>query len=200
MERFSCMRDFTRPRLILPLLILITVVANFDFIAKQPRPQAVVQVDTASVTATPDPNIKKLDSLLKKYQVVDDRRMRVIAAILRSSRRHELDPWLLASIVIIESRANPFAVSRSNAVGIMQIHVPTWSHVVEKESINLFKIEDNVDFGARILGAYVKRHGLDEGIKRYNGWHSDRPETVQTAEAYLRKVHSIYDRARLTKA
>jgi soluble lytic murein transglycosylase-like protein len=74
----------------------------------------------------------------------------------------------------------------------MQIHVPTWAVIVEKEDIDLFNIEDNIDFGVRILKGYVERHGVAEGIKRYNGWHSARPETILTAEAYLQKIQSTY--------
>ena len=93
--------------------------------------------------------------------------------------------------MIVESRGNPFAISSSNAVGIMQIHVPTWSRAVDQEGINLFKIEDNIDFGVRILSDYIKRYGYDEGIKRYNGWGPDGSEP-QNAELYLQKVQGIY--------
>ena len=30
----------------------------------------------------------------------------------------------------------------------MQIHLPTWGLTADREDINLFKIEDNIDFGA----------------------------------------------------
>jgi soluble lytic murein transglycosylase-like protein len=150
------------------------------------------QTSMTPAVSRPDPGIKAIDALLKKFKVDGARRKRVAEAIVLSSRRHNLDPRLVASITILESRGNPFAISHSDAVGIMQIHVPTWAHTVDEEGIDLFKIEDNVDFGVRILRDYVERYGHDEGIKRYNGWNPDNPESAQNAEAYLQKVRHIY--------
>jgi hypothetical protein len=145
-----------------------------------------------AAVSRPDPGIKAIDALLKKFEVNRGRRERLAGAIVRSSRKHSLDPRLVASIMIVESRGNPFAISRSNAVGIMQIHVPTWSRTIDEEGINLFNIEDNIDFGVRILGNYVKQYGHEEGIKRYNGWRPGSPESAQNAERYLQKVQQIY--------
>jgi Transglycosylase SLT domain len=146
----------------------------------------------APPVAQTDSDIKAIDSLLQKYQVESTRRGRVAEAIIRSSRKHKIDPRLVASILIVESRGNPFAISGRNAVGIMQIHVPTWGSVADEEGVNLFKIEDNVDLGVRILENYVKRYGQEEGIKRYTGWKQSNPGSVQNAEAYLHKVEQIY--------
>jgi soluble lytic murein transglycosylase-like protein len=187
------------------LLVLAIVLAGLGFrhlnaTTNPPLAQPRIQAGVLPIAPQPDPAIRVMDSLLKKYEVADERRTRIAEAIIHSSRKHNLDPRLIASIVIVESRANPFAISAADAVGIMQIHVPTWQSIVDHESINLFKIEDNVDFGVRILKDYVNRYGLDEGIKRYNGWHSDRPETTQTAEAYLQKVRRIYGSATVEPA
>ena len=94
--------------------------------------------------------------------------------------------------MIVESRANPFAISNADAIGIMQIHLPTWGREADKEGINLFKIEDNVDFGARILKDYVRRFGLWEGVKRYKGWNPDSRDSLESAEEYAAKVQRTY--------
>jgi len=145
---------------------------------------------TPSVPRT-DPTVQAINGFLKKFEVNPARRKRLAEALVRSSRKHNIDPRLAASIMIVESRGNPFAISPSNAVGIMQIHVPTWARTIEEEGINLFKIEDNIDFGVRVLRNYVQRYGEDEGIKRYNGWNPANPQSV-SAEAYLQKVQHIY--------
>jgi soluble lytic murein transglycosylase-like protein len=139
-----------------------------------------------------DPAVTTIETFLKKYDVDQNHRTRVARAIVASSRKYDLDARLIASIMIIESRANPFAISNLDAIGIMQIHLPTWGQQAEREGINLFKIEDNVDLGARILKDYVRRFGLWEGVKRYNGWNPDNPESFQAAEDYLAKVQRIY--------
>jgi len=148
--------------------------------------------DTTPKISGPDSAINPIDSLLKQFNVDNARRPRVALAIVRSSRTHNVDARLIASILIIESRGNPFAISRSDAVGIMQIHVPTWARTVDEEGINLFKIEDNIDFGARILKKYVEQYGRDEGIKRYNGWIAGDSESEQNAEAYFQRVQRVY--------
>ena len=148
--------------------------------------------DTTPGISRPDSAISSIDSFLKKFNVDNARRKRVAQAIVRSSHSHNVDARLIASILIVESRGNPFAISHSDAVGIMQIHVPTWSRTVDEEGINLFKIEDNIDFGVRILEQYVKQYGRDEGIKRYNGWIVGDSESEQNAEAYLQRVQRVY--------
>ncbi len=140
----------------------------------------------------PDPGVAAIDALLKRFEIDPARRKRVAEAIVRSSRRHNIDPRLVASVMIVESRGNPFAISSSDAVGIMQIHVPTWARTVDQEGINLFKIEDNVEFGVRILTNYIEHYGHDGGIKRYNGWNPATPEP-STADAYLQKVTRVYN-------
>ena len=94
--------------------------------------------------------------------------------------------------MIVESRANPFAISGSDAIGMMQIHLPTWGPRADKEGINLFKIEDNIEFGTRILKDYIRRFGLWEGVKRYKGWNPGSPASAEAVSDYVAKVQGIY--------
>jgi hypothetical protein len=144
------------------------------------------------VAAVLDPAVHSVEAFLKGYGVDASHRSRVAQAVVKSAKKHNLDPRLIAAIVIVESRANPFAISNRDAIGIMQIHLPTWGRTADKEGLNLFKIEDNVDFGARILRDYVRRSGIWEGVKRYKGWFADRPESESSAVEYMAKVQRIY--------
>src|SRR5262249_27630804 len=119
-------------------------------------------------------------------------RSQVAASIVASAKKYNLDARLIGSIVIVESRANPFAISDKDSVGMMQIHLPTWGQTAVREGINLFKIEDNVDFGARILKNYVRQFGLWEGVKRYKGWIPDDPASQQSADDYVARVQRVY--------
>jgi soluble lytic murein transglycosylase-like protein len=110
-----------------------------------------------------------------------------------SARKHDLDSRLIASILIVESRGNPFAISGKNAIGIMQVHLPTWGAIADREGVNLLRIEDNVDFGARILKDYVRRFGLWDGVKRYNGFFVNDPVSEQSAQEYVEKVQRVYE-------
>jgi soluble lytic murein transglycosylase-like protein len=129
--------------------------------------------------------------MLARHGVDPEHLPRVAQAILASGAKYKVDPRLVASIVIVESRANPFAVSSSDSVGIMQIHLGTWGKVADRENVNLFKIEDNIDFGVRILRDYIRTNGFWGGVARYHGW-IDTPESQVGAQEYVRKVQRIY--------
>ena len=137
--------------------------------------------------------IPSMNAFLKLHQVNDTNRERLAQSIVTSARKHGLNPRLLASIVIVESRGNPFAISGQDAVGIMQIHLPTWGNTADRENINLLKIEDNIDFGARILKDYVQRFGVSEGIRRYNGFIPGEPTWEKSSQEYLDKVQQVYN-------
>jgi soluble lytic murein transglycosylase-like protein len=136
--------------------------------------------------------VHTIDVFLKLYQVNERQRGRVAKSIVTSARKYDLDPKLVASISMVESRGNPFAISNRHSVGIMQINLPTWGPEADKEGVNLFKIEDNIDFGVRILKNYIRQYGLWEGVKRYKGWNEDSPESLQSVEEYLSKVQHVY--------
>ena len=160
-----------------------------------PDPERAIvetRVQIAGVAPPVDPAINAINSLLEIYKVDDGWRGRIAKAIVHSCRKYNLDPRLAVSIMIVESRANPFAISNGDSIGIMQIHLPTWGFTADREGINLFKVEDNVDFGVRILKDYVRRFGLWEGVKHYKGWNADDPDSTQAAEGYLAKVQQIY--------
>jgi soluble lytic murein transglycosylase-like protein len=135
--------------------------------------------------------VSSIKRFLAEYGVGENLRDRVAVAIVNSSRKYNIDPRLVASVIVVESRANPFAVSGADAVGIMQIHLPTWGNVAEQQGINLFKIEDNVDLGVRILTGYIAQRGLWEGVMSYNGFTTD-PASQQAATDYVQRVRKIY--------
>jgi len=140
-----------------------------------------------------DPSVAAIDTFLEKHDINTDQRARIASAIVASGRKYNLDPRLIASVVIVESRANPFAISESDSIGMMQIHLHTWGTIADHEGVNLFKIEDNIDFGSRILKDYSGRFGgIWEGVKRYKGWNPDSPESAENVQAYIDKVRGIY--------
>jgi hypothetical protein len=185
------------------LLILTAVLSSFVFAF--PVTTGIVLTDPVSPTVAPvaaqagigPVPIAKVDfaaaveKMLASNGVEKERLSRVTQAIVASSQKYHVDPKLVASIVIVESMANPFAVSEADSVGVMQIHLGTWGRMADTENINLFKVEDNVDFGVRILRDYIASNGIWEGVARYKG-RLDTPESQQAAEDYVRKVQGLY--------
>ncbi len=167
--------------------------------APQPAP-AIQEADCAiQDTCIPpavvpmDPEVVSMTDFLGRHQVPEVNRLRLAQSVVASAARYDLDSKLLASIMIVESRGNPFAISEESAVGVMQIHLPTWGQTAEREDINLLKIEDNIDLGARILKNYIHRFGLWEGVKRYNGFIPGEAAWEESAQRYLVKVQGIYE-------
>ena len=145
----------------------------------------------ANAAAQRAENTAAVEKLLVRHGVDKERLPRVVGAIMASSTRHGVDPRLVASIVIVESGANPYAVSEADAIGLMQIHLGTWGEKADKENVNLFRVEDNVEFGVRILREYIRASNTWEGVARYRG-KTDAPESQQAALEYVQKVQRIY--------
>ena len=82
---------------------------------------------------------------------------RVIEAVLRSSRRYGLDPYLVTAVLIVESDARPWAESGKGAIGLMQV----MPYMAEKLPLagNLSTIESNVEAGCFILSDNIRRLG-----------------------------------------
>ena len=145
----------------------------------------------AAGVMTVGPAVRSIEAFLTGHGVSRARCGRLASSIVNSAKKYELNPKLIASVIIIESRGNPLAISGRDAVGIMQIHLPTWGYIAQREGVDLLKIEDNVDFGARILKNYVGQFGVWEGLKRYNGFLAGDPTSEQSAEDYAEKVHRL---------
>ena len=87
------------------------------------------------------------------------------------------NPLLLASIIKNESQFLKNAVSKHNAVGLMQVRPGVWMKELKKEfpdkiqsKSDLFKIKNNIDAGEFILNKYVEETGsLSKALVRYSG-------------------------------
>ena len=100
--------------------------------------------------------------------------------ILRNVHKHalatKLEPELVLAVIEVESAFDRFAISNSNALGLMQV-MPFWIKEVGEDDINLlFDIEFNLLLGCRILKYYLdmERGDLVGGLGRYNGSYGRR--------------------------
>jgi len=101
----------------------------------------------------------------------------------RYSIANGLDPYLVASLIRQESEFNPLAVSRANAVGLMQLLPKTGKIVAREESIKhyspgqLFTPGVNLQLGTRYFRGMVDKFGgsFEHALAAYNAG-SDRVE------------------------
>ena len=96
-----------------------------------------------------------------------DERHRVMAAIVREARRNGLDPLMVAAVIHVESRFDPFAVSGVGACGLMQLMPPTAQWLMPKDSENklrpahLFNPVLNIELGTAYLAQLLGRFNGD---------------------------------------
>ncbi|NLB83974.1 MAG: lytic transglycosylase domain-containing protein [Synergistaceae bacterium] len=91
------------------------------------------------------------------------------------SARYDLDPFLVASILVKESTVKEKAVSRGN-YGLMQINWKAnkpWivKSLPVRSTKDLLNPENNIRLGATILSANIKKSGgdVDKGLDKYRG-------------------------------
>lgn len=108
----------------------------------------------------------------------------------RYSARNGLDPFLVASLIRQESEFNPAAVSRANAVGLMQLLPVTGKKVAKEEKIRHFNASQlfvpgvNMQLGTRYFRSMVDKFGSFEyALAAYNAG-SDRVEDWLSAGKY----------------
>lgn len=105
------------------------------------------------------------------------------AELKRFSLANGLDPYLVASLIRQESEFNPLAVSRANAVGLMQLLPKTGKVVAHQTSLKhyspaqLFTPGINLQLGTRYFRGMVDKFGgsFEHALAAYNAG-SDRVE------------------------
>ncbi len=106
-------------------------------------------------------------------------RRHVEEAIVREARRNGLDPVLVAAVIQVESRFDPFAVSGVGACGLMQLMPPTarWLLAKDNDSTNdklqpahLFNPLLNIELGTTYLAQLMDRFDgdLTQALIAYN--------------------------------
>ena len=81
----------------------------------------------------------------------------------KTAQKYELDSNWLKAIAIVESSLNPKAVSKSNAIGLMQIKWPiTATHLGVSKKDSLFDPCTNIDLGGRYLRELTDKYNGDQ--------------------------------------
>ena len=116
------------------------------------------------------------------------------------SSANGLDPYLVASLIRQESEFNPVAVSRANAVGLMQLLPKTGKLVAKQESLHHYSASQlytptvNLELGTRYFKGMVDQFGgsFEHALAAYNagsdrvqewmgqGPYRDSPEFVES--------------------
>jgi soluble lytic murein transglycosylase-like protein len=95
---------------------------------------------------------------------------RIARAIVKEARRLEVEPSLLAGVLLTENaRLETRSVSSQGAIGLMQV-MRFHAGEYDCDSADLLQVESNICHGSRVLGQYLRRTGdLRRALLRYNG-------------------------------
>jgi soluble lytic murein transglycosylase-like protein len=97
-------------------------------------------------------------------------RIEILTAVHREATRAHLPPEMVLAVIDVESGFQRFAVSRSNAQGLMQV-MRFWLTELNMPGHALLSIQDNVRMGCTILRYYydLERGNWNRALGRYNG-------------------------------
>lgn len=125
-----------------------------------------------------------MSTRLKPFMDDEKQRLKLLRMIHSEASRAKLSAELVLSVMEIESRFNRFAISKSGALGYMQI-MPFWLTEIGKKSDSLFDPRTNLRYGCTILKYYleVEKGDVVRALARYNGslGHNDYPALVLNA-------------------
>jgi len=116
---------------------------------------------------------------------------RVANALESYSSEFDMDPWLIASLIRVESGGNPDAVSRVGAIGLTQIMPRTGLQIAKELNIKnytrkmLFHPETNIRMGTFYLRKLINRFegNLHAALAAYNWGPTHISERLEREES-----------------
>ncbi len=115
--------------------------------------------------------------------------------IKRISARYSVDPTLVTAVISTESNFNELAISRSGAMGLMQLMPDTATHLGVQDP---FDPKDNIEGGVKYLRYLIERFkgNLEHAIAAYNSGPStvDKFGGVPPYGETRRYVKKVFDR------
>jgi soluble lytic murein transglycosylase-like protein len=151
--------------------------AKYPGAFSQPDPQLIALVqkatdDKADFQDDYDRQVWLSAMSLRMLDLVPDpqERTQLLTMIHAEATHADVPPQLVLALVQVESKFDPYAVSRAGAVGLMQI-MPFWLKLIGRPEDSLVHGQTNLRMGCTILKYYLqKSHGdIREALQRYNG-------------------------------
>ncbi len=112
---------------------------------------------------------------LKPFVKNPEKRLHLLKQVHYEASRVKLPPELILALIEVESRFDPYAISRSGAQGLMQV-MPFWLKEIGHPDDNLINIDTNLRLGCTILKYYMnmENNDLRKALARYNGSNGSR--------------------------
>ncbi|BAI80611.1 conserved hypothetical protein [Deferribacter desulfuricans SSM1] len=118
------------------------------------------------------------------------------------SKKHMVDPLLIHAVIKVESKYNPFAISKTGAMGLMQLMPKTFFSLGFE---NPFDIEQNIEAGTMYLSTLLKRfNSLELALSAYNAGPSsivnNSIPNIGETKHYVKKIIREYNQLKTQKA
>lgn len=138
------------------------IVPKHESVALQEHPAIEMSAAAKSVL------VSTKNIIVREGKIPSDVASKYAILIFEAADKHNVDPLLILSVMSVESRFKSDAVSNANAIGLMQV-IHFW-HKEKTTQANLFRPENNINVGTRILAEYTKLSKSEtETLLRYNG-------------------------------
>ena len=121
---------------------------------------------------------ERVDAILKPYRLAPKGLSEII---IEAGKKYNIDPSIIAAIIVTESSANPKAVSKGGDYGLMQIRwkVHRRSYPQLKTATDLFNPRTNVFIGTEIFARYyAQKKTLRGALLRYSGGNTNMANKV----------------------
>ena len=130
---------------------------------------------------------KLMEPRLRAILANQSERLEILKQVYCETHRpgeSRLPPGLVMAVITVESRFDRWAVSRSGAVGLMQV-MPFWPERLGMRRYELTHVAPNLRMGCAILRFYMgyEHNDVRKALARYNGspGKRDYPDLVLTA-------------------
>lgn len=90
--------------------------------------------------------------------------------VYKKSKEYGFSPYLVMSVIQVESNFNQYAVSSAGAHGLMQLNYSVWKDVLDIDFNRIYQKEYNIDLGLQVLKHYYDKNNgnMYKALFRYN--------------------------------
>lgn len=115
--------------------------------------------------------------------------------VAKASEKYEVDPKLINIMIDVESKRRQFAISRTGAMGLMQVMPTTFYYISGGDP---FLAADNIEAGVKYFSRQLKKFGTPElALAAYNAG----PQRVKDGKVpdfgetkhYIKRILSVYN-------
>jgi soluble lytic murein transglycosylase-like protein len=144
----------------------------------------------AETTPTKAAVVKMISKENNKLQAKDI--TRIVNAVFTETKKHNIDPLFMLSLIRHESRYNPRARSRAGALGLTQV-IPRW-HRDKIRGRNIMNIETNIEVGTQVLADCLESNKgyIRKAVKCYSSNAKNYQAFLKAGYIKIKEADVIY--------